>query len=692
MTGSTRSPLSPIPSPGVLSEQEGMILQRGGEELAVMKLTDRFTVSLIADRSAVQLAVRLGVQVKRSLASTGLIEFQVAPSQLEQAMRMARRSEDVVFASHVYQIKQSPHTPIFLTNQITIQFADWVEPEQMRSIVSSLRLQVLKLVPGVRKAFVFQVTRQAIVNPIKLANQLMRYPEVLMAEPNIVVQTQPLYRPKDQDYPQQWHLHHEGGDELAAASHISVEAAWDLTRGVRSVVIAIADDGVDLRHPDLQGEGKIVAPIDFDRGELLLPMPENPLTSHGTVCAKLIAAEENGIGIVGVAPGCALMPMRMSEFIDDQAIERLFEWVIEQGAAVASCGWQPCAVYFPLSLRQRAAITRAAMHGREGKGCVIIFAAGNANRPVDGIVNEQGWTDHSLHGETHWLNGFAVHPDVMAIAASTSLNQKAACSNWGKSISVCAPSRNDLPNLTLGEMGDVQTPPMLQHALAGLDVITSETANGFGGTSIASAIVAGVAGLVLSANPELTAAEVRQILQNTADKIIDLNPDPQLGLHYGTYDPKGHSLWFGYGKINALKAVQAAWAQVRPLKIPAYWIDYQNTDPVDIPDGDSQGILTSITVTDARLICAIEIKITIAHSFMGDLEIYLISPQGETMMLQDRSLGRVNRLHTIYSLETTPRLKKLLNQPAIGQWQLKLIDSIPRNTGQLKQWQLRVGV
>jgi subtilisin family serine protease len=81
---------------------------------------------------------------------------------------------------------------------------------------------------------------------------------------------------------------------------------------------------------------------------------------------------------------------------------------------------------------------------------------------------------------------------------------------------------------------------------------------GFGGTSSACPVVAGVAGLILSVNPHLTARQVREILQTTADKITDPNPDPQLGLSYGSYNGQGHSQWFGYGKVNAFAAVQAA--------------------------------------------------------------------------------------------------------------------------------------
>ncbi|HZA28747.1 MAG TPA: S8 family serine peptidase, partial [Gammaproteobacteria bacterium] len=71
-------------------------------------------------------------------------------------------------------------------------------------------------------------------------------------------------------------------------------------------------------------------------------------------------------------------------------------------------------------------------------------------------------------------------------------------------------------------------------------------ANDFGGTSSATPLAAGIAGLVLSRNPNLTRKEVKQILRDTADKI---GPAP--------YDEKGRNNRYGFGRLNANKAVKA---------------------------------------------------------------------------------------------------------------------------------------
>jgi subtilisin family serine protease len=704
MTGFVNQPASGEPSPGagVLPEQEGIILQRGGEELALAKVDDRFTVRPAANHTLEALAQQVNAQSVKPVPSVDLIELRVDPSHLEAAMSQARASADVAFASHVYRLQTSPTTLFYLTDQLTVQFSDRVNKAAIGTEVAALGLQALQPVEGVPNTFVFQLTPQAATNPIKLANQLMRRPDVLTAEPNIVIRTQPLYRPRDTQYDKQWYLSHNGGADLAPGSHIAAEAAWDITRGVRSIVVAVADDAIDLNHPDFQGKGKIVAPKDL-KGRDGVPLPDAATENHGTACAGVAVAEENGDGIVGVAPGCSLMPIRTTGYLDDQAVEQVFNWAIERGAAVISCSWGPSAVYFPLSLRQRAVLTRAATQGRRGKGCVIIFAAGNANRPVNGTVNETGWTNNVLRGPTNWLNGFGVHPDVITVSATTSLSKKAAYSNWGDSISIAAPSNNAPPGMWLQQTGYTYTAPSVQGGLAGRGVFTTDRVGsagydpgnftaGFGGTSSACPVVAGVAALVLSANPDLTAQEVKQILQNTADKLVDPDPDPQLGLRKGTYNTSGHSQWFGYGKVNAARAVQAAQQRLTAPPAATRRLQQQNTTAVNIPDYSAQGVTSVIQVSDASRIRDIQVSVDVEHSYLGDLEISLIAPNGLTILLQSRTLGRRTRLQATYSLQTNPTLRQLLNQSAAGRWQLRLVDYAQLNTGRLRSWQLNLGV
>jgi len=244
---------------------------------------------------------------------------------------------------------------------------------------------------------------------------------------------------------------------------------------------------------------------------------------------------------------------------------------------------------------------------------------------------------------------------------------------------------------------------VVQTALPGVGVFTTDRlgaagydpgsfTNTFGGTSSACPVVAGVAALVLSINPYLTAREVKQLLQETADKIVDPNPDPQFGLRLGTYNASGHSQWFGYGKVNAARAVDAARRKLPGAIAPSQWLQQQNTTPLEIPDASPRGATSIIQVQDARPVRDIRITLDVEHSYLGDLEITLTPPQGEAALLQSRTLGRATRLQTTYTLQTTPFLQYLLNLPAKGVWQLRLIDQAALNTGRLLSWQISLGV
>ncbi len=706
MTSPANSSGTPRPTyqgVGVSEEKVDSILQRGGEELGVRKIPNRFTVRLSNTDQTLEDLPHAPIPMHRTLSiPSNLEEIEVAPEQLDQAMDLARQSDQIAFASHVYEVEDDPGMVFYLTDQITVQFQESVDQATRNAITSAVGLEEEKPLEGIDNAFIYRVTPQATENPLKISNHLKWNPEVLIAEPNIVVPSQQYYRPRDPLYSQQWYLNHYGGSQLSSGSHISAEQAWDITRGVRSVIVAITDDSVDITHPDFQGMGKIVAPLDL-KGQDMLPLPEAASDNHGTACAGVAVAEENGQGIVGVAPGCALMPIRTSGYLDDESIEKMFNWAMVKGAAVISCSWGASAVYFPLSLRQRAIISKVASQGRNGKGCIVIFAAGNANRPINGVLNEQGWPNNILSGRVTWLAGFAVHPDVIAVSACTSLNQKSAYSNWGTGISVCAPSNNAPPGMWLPQTGYIGTPPAIRSSLQGLGVFTTDRVGTggydqgnftpyFGGTSSATPVVAGVAALVLSVNPNLTAQEVRQILEQTADKIVDSQADPQLGLRMGTYDRNGYSQWFGYGKVNAFKAVRMAQNQLQSLRKPSRRVTQTNSQTMEIPDNNPKGVSSAITISETNLIQDIEVSLEIEHDFLGDLEVWLIAPDGKKALLQNRMLGRQTQLKKTYTLQTTPYLRRLLNRSPQGSWNLTVIDRAAGHTGKLKSWALDVGL
>mgnify|MGYP001791295908 FL=1 len=207
---------------GVSSDRLGVILQRGGEELLLYKVSDWLTLrvdNLTEQRALLeQIKAQWQPLAMRSVARGQLVAIKVRRPQLETYLQMARQLSDVKFASHVYELAASPNTHLYLLEQLTVQFVPGFSLRAIDELAQELGLVRKKGLAGTERTYVFQVSKTAVENPIKLANRLMRHSEVLVAEPNVVVSSAPLYRPQDPLYRQQWHLQHQGGQEIGRAS------------------------------------------------------------------------------------------------------------------------------------------------------------------------------------------------------------------------------------------------------------------------------------------------------------------------------------------------------------------------------------------------------------------------------------------------------------------------------------------
>ncbi len=540
------------------SSTTGAVLWRGGEAIAVEKQEDRFT--LMAPSPA---------QIERLKGLPGVQEVQRVNRQVTKVITthndrdalMAALRSDVVgaIAHHAYKPAGSDGTMYYLTDRIVVRFKPRTTTAQIESLLARHGLRLLKSY-ALPNTVLVQVTKASGVNPLKLADRLAAERIVDYAEPNLVNRHTTAYTPTDGLFKRQWHLQSQRAPQLLADASVRAPQAWDVTRGAREVVVAVIDDGFDIDHPDFQGAGKIVQPRDFVDGDAR-PFPTDA-DYHGTPCAGVAIAESNGRGVVGVAPGCAFMPVRISMAEDDDQSAEIFEEVAEH-ADVLSCSWGPPPVYAPLSRLLADTLARIArVGGPRKRGCVICFAAHNFNAPLRDVTlpNEVAWHDGERLRTTRGKieNGLACHPDVIAVSASTSLNQKAQYSNWGPEIWVCAPSDNWHP------LDDaVYTPGRGIWTTDNEAVGSGFTANSrytgdFGGTSSATPLVAGIAALVISAIPALSANQVKDILRRSADRIEDPRTDAMTGNAFGRYDSRGHSRWFGYGKVNAERAVQEA--------------------------------------------------------------------------------------------------------------------------------------
>ena len=541
----------------------GSYTWRGGRKIFLEKMEDRFTV-MPDDSSQLDLIRSVAEARTAEPVTNQVFRIETSATQRDGMMERLRSTPFRAVVHHAYKPIDSDGTIFYLTDRILVRFKRQAKSAAIDAILNKYALRLLKAYHFRNNTFLVQVTDTSGANPIKIANQLAEEDDVSTAEPNMVNRFRSMFLPPDPLFVHQWHLDAENGPQVLAAAAVNAPAAWDITRGERSIVIAVIDDGFDLSHPDFTGRGKVVHPKDYVDGDAQ-PFPDSRNQDyHGTPTAGVAVAESNGIGVVGIAHGCAFMPVRFPLAADDDFLIDLF---MEVGAKadVISCSWGPPPVYAPLQVDFHFLLQQlAANGGPRGNGCVICFAAGNFNAPISDMANATGfvWLDagNGIHRTTMGpiLNGLAMHEDVVAVAASTSLNKHAAYSNWGPKISVCAPSNNFhplLPGAFVPGRGIWTT----DNEAFGLDFQPgSRYTSRFGGTSSATPLVAGVAALVLSANPDLTAQAVREILEQTSDKIVDTDSDIISGVNRGQYDGDGRCDWFGFGKVNAVNAVTEA--------------------------------------------------------------------------------------------------------------------------------------
>ena len=210
----------------------------------------------------------------------------------------------------------------------------------------------------------------------------------------------------------------------------------------------------------------------------------------------------------------------------------------------------------------------------------------------------------------------------------------------------------------------------------------SRFTNSFGGTSSATPTVAGVCGLVISANPALTASEVKQILRQTANKDMSFTTDTPVN-EPGTFDADGFSLWFGHGKVNAHKAVQAA-AQGQAAE---QVVDVTVQAGMDIPDVGAP-VTSSLNVTSGGTINDLRVQVNVTHTYVGDLRVDLIAPDGTAVRLHNNTGGSADNLVRTYSAQELPALRGLFGRPVAGTWKLRVVDTFRIDVGRLNSWRL----
>ncbi|MFO0722702.1 MAG: S8 family serine peptidase [Myxococcota bacterium] len=334
---------------------------------------------------------------------------------------------------------------------------------------------------------------------------------VAMAQLDEIVATRAV--PDDPKYGEQWHY-----------PMIGLPEAWDLTTGSEEIALAVIDSGVEPDHPDF--EGRIAGGYDFVTNSDQL----SDTNGHGThVAGTMGAATNNNQGVAGVTWKNPLIGVRVLG--DTGSAEDIVRGILyAAGIQVKNSAGAPV-------VPGRAARVMNLSLGPNNPMCTDIKPSEDSVKAVEralaaGVVVVVA----SGNDGCNTLDDLSLIPGVISVSAVDKDGVRAPYSNAGKEVWIAAPGGN-----TAGGEAD--------------GIISTYKGGGYkgeNGTSMAAPHVAGVVGLMLSANPALKPIDVRQILAETAKPISgsDMNAS-------GAPDARGG---MGHGLIDAAAAVRAAQA------------------------------------------------------------------------------------------------------------------------------------
>ena len=438
----------------------------------------------------------------------------------------------------------------FIAGQILVKFADQPGPITMASVERVLgprvRWQSPRHAPHAKgmpnQPHPLSYWRLAVVRPrtdvVAASAEIAALPGVVFAGPN--GRPEPTHVPNDPLYPQQW-----------AHQKISSEGAWDVSTGNTDIIIGIIDTGCLIAHEDLQANIWVNDDppngIDDDGNGFIddtngwnFVNNNNDIADvfgHGTQVSGISAGVvDNGIGVAGMANLTIMTTKWYDSSGSDFSVAESVFYAVDNGAHVLNLSLT-CLCLMPM--------TEDAVNFAYDNGVTVVAAAGNYGDSTPAYP--------------------AAYPNVMAVSAITVNDTLAWFSSWGPHLDVAAPSPGILTPSNQG--------------------VSSYSSN-FGGTSAASPLVAGLAGLILSIDPALTPDEVRALINENTDDVGD----------------PGFDNFFGNGRINAGAAVAALGSPCPAdldgnetvgasdvLGLLAAW----GTDPGGPPDLDDDGTVSA---------------------------------------------------------------------------------------------------
>ena len=567
---------------------------------------------------------------------------------------------------------QNEHTRRIATRDVVITAPSRNEAD---AIASSQGLVFKKAPVFAPNSFVYEAETSASA---LAAQSAINDPKQVKVVALLAKQPAKLDMPNDPYVQLQWHLKYQGQQNAAAGTDINVESVWNYpstTPGTyirgNGTTIGIVDDSLEWSHPDLAANVLPDLQWDWNQDDRD-PSPYYSSDAHGTAVAGVAAARGNNRrGVSGVAPEASLVGMRLiSDPVTDLDEAEAMAWLPDQ-VHIKSNSWG----YYPFSEDPDtgefagwnsivkngeladAALKYAADFGRDGKGTIITFAAGNHDEYLDAtgaIVKSGARMDFAdFQGSIY----------TIAVGAVSSQGVKSNYSQIGSALLISAPS-----NTTDGTgLGVMTTDNMGFYGYNGGGSLGDFPSSGdvtktFGGTSSACPTVSGVIALMLEKNPDLGWRDVQEILIRSANYTFDA----------AGWETNGYGFRFNYnygaGLVDAAAAVALSgnWTN-----LPA-----QTSNSVALGLTTPQNISAGATITRTFHVTTpiraehVTLAINIPDIKKGDLQIDLTSPAGTNSVFCEPHTDQLNSLE-----DWTFMTVRNWGETSTGFWKLTITNS-----------------
>ncbi len=445
--------------------------------------------------------------VQSNYQDRGLGKIESESDHLSRLERNRERNPDIplqkiihINQGNTYRSQRRPYAP----DQVLVKFKPTFSDEMREATIAAYQCRKIRRIP---KLNVYQLQIPEGVSLEEMLFLLRGNPDVEYAEPNHIRYLS--LKPNDMFFQYQYALYNygqkindpPGSPQGTKTSDISAMEGWDETVGSENVVIAILDTGIDFEHPDLKNKihstGYDFANDDSD------PTDEH---FHGTHVAGIAAADTNNReGIAGVGWDCEILPIKVVFVPADPAEEpyALVSWIIDGIRYAVDNGAE--VINLSLGGETPNQAEEDAVRYAYREDVVVVAATGNDDGPV--------------------LYPAAYDEYVLGVAATDYDDFRWNLSNFGPEVDVAA------PGVYILSCYPVYLTPEGFFPYAYVD-----------GTSMAAPHAAGLAALIRSIKPELSAEDIMNVIRYTAK---DVNS--------ASYD--GRDDFIGYGRIDMEKAL-----------------------------------------------------------------------------------------------------------------------------------------